>query len=178
MKNFKIGDRVVYDGIDVEFFNLENGQVYTVTSVNREGAIAINNSQLFFRPDQFTLDKEVPVISTKPSRKMKFSEKPGSAVVTYNTGETFHIGYLTGIEIVRDHPDADRLISVNRSYAKDGLLFNQEVLIPIEKFKDAVWVSPEQPDLAGQKIRVTYDPVRDMLHYSMAFLANEISFVG
>lgn len=179
MNKFKIGDEVQYNGINADYFNLLTGHIYTVTLVGSEGAISINNSQLLFRPDQFTLverkEEEEP---KKVSRKMKFSEKPGSAVVSYDTGETFHIGYLTGIEVVRDHPDADRLIGVNRTYAKDGLLFNQEVLIPIQKFDNLVWISPEQPDLAQQKVKVTYDPIRDMLVYSMSFMANELDFVG
>lgn len=174
MKEYKIGDQVKFTGMTIDFFGLINGEIYTVTGVGSDGSISINNSSLYFRVDQF-----IPVSGEgKASRKMKFSDKPGSAVVTYSTGETFHIGYLTGIEIVRDHPDADRLISVNRSYAKDGLLFNQEVLIPIHKFESLVWVSPEQPDLAHQKVMVTYDYDRDMLSYTMNFMANELNFVG
>lgn len=164
---FKLNDQVRYVGIDAEALNLRHGNVYVVTGVNPENtAIQVNNSGMLFKTSQFEIVKE--------NRTMKFSNKPGSAIVTYDTGATFHISRLNTVEVFQN--EGDVLINVTRTYTKDGLLFQQRVGIPVDKFVKLVWISPDNEEVVGQAVTVTYNKERNTLVYDMGFYADVIDF--
>lgn len=75
----------------------------------------------------------------KEKREMKFSDKVGSAVVHYKSGQTFHITRLTYMAIVGTK------VLVTREYEKDGIEFTQSVYIPFEKFDKVVFQSEREP---------------------------------
>ena len=104
----------------------------------------------------------------KPKRKMKFSNKPGSAVVTYKSGETFHISRLNSMSVFQNENDV--LVDVVRTYAKDGLIFQERVGIPVKKFEKVVWMSPDG------EIEIKYDEEEQALFYNVKHLAIEIDF--
>lgn len=172
------------------------GKKYPVLNRNKNMCLIINdqgsNANWWIAPGEFELIEEVEVTleepsvklvaseeRAKPQRQMKFSKKPGSAIVTYDTGETFHISRLTSIEIFRDvSPGDDILIDVTRTYIKDGLLFQERVGIPVRKFVKIVWISPSKDDVLEQEVTITYDKEVDSLKYAMTYLADALDFTS
>ena len=134
-----------------------------------------NTVQWYLVPGEFELVEENEEVH-KTVRKMKFSNKPGSAVVTYDTGDTFHITRLTSVEVFKN--DDDVLIDVTRTYIKDGLLFQERVGIPVHKFVKIVWISPAKDDVLEQEVTITYDKEAESLKYAMTYLADALDFTS
>lgn len=95
-------------------------------------------------------------VKMESAREMKFSDKPGSAVVYYKNGQTFHISYLTRMSVFDE--DGDILISVSRLYSKDGLLFKERVGIPPHMFDKVVWKAPGNEEADVKDYIISYDP--------------------
>lgn len=171
------------------FHNVTVGKKYPVIHRDKDMCLIKDDigsdANWWISPGEFELVEEVNVpVRTyemklegpvyKAKREMKFSDKPGSAVVTYDTGETFHISRLTSVEVFKN--DDDVLIDVTRTYTKDGLLFQQRVGIPVEKFVKLVWNSPGSEEVVAQEVLVTYDKEKGTLVYGMSFYADVIDF--
>lgn len=106
-------------------------------------------------------------------RAPKFKNKPGSAVVYYTSGATFHITKLASLEVYED------IVAVTRIYSKDGLHFSQSVGIPIEMFEKVVVVADEslrEEGVIDTEFTVTYDTERKALVYPMTTSVQQISF--
>lgn len=148
-KNFKINDEVLYTGIEMESIKLFNNKVYTVSDVKLGGAIVLSEveteRQVSWNPSQFKL----------APRKMKFSSKPGSAVVYYKSGAEFHISRLTCIEL--GYVNGETCISIERDYFQDGIYFAEAACIPVDMFDKLVYVTKEH-DVVNDLVTVTYNP--------------------
>lgn len=160
----------------IDLDNVTNGKVYPVFERQDDTIWIVGDNgshEVWWLIDgEFELvDAPAPL---KAPRQMKFSDKPGSAVVTYDTGETFHISRLTSVEVFKN--DDDVLIDVTRTYTKDGLLFQQRVGIPVDKFVKLVWNSPGSEEVVAQKVLVTYNKEKGTLVYGMSFYADVIDF--
>ncbi len=108
-------------------------------------------------------------------RKMKFSKKPGSAVVHYTAGQTFHISNLLALEVSHDYDDGDTVM-VTRGYMKDGLTFVETVGIPVDMLSHIDWEPTKGSEHEGQTIKLTYSPEKRSIVYNVSFTANLLDF--
>ncbi len=111
----------------------------------------------------------------RSQRQMKFSKKPGSAVVHYTAGQTFHISNLLALEVSHDYDDGDTVM-VTRGYMKDGLTFVETVGIPVDMLSHIDWEPTKGSEHEGQTIKLTYSPEKRSIVYNVSFTTNAINF--
>lgn len=204
-KGLKVNDIARYNGPTVESMGLYTGFVYNITDLSEGLGVSINHSGLYFNQSQFekisASDKTEygmkfivdRAASPNPSvtfakgtsgdeirrtlrqRQMKFSKKPGSAVVHYTAGQTFHVSNLLALEVSHDYDDGDSVM-VTRGYMKDGLTFVETVGIPVEMLSHIDWEPTKGSEHEGQTIKLTYSPEKRSIVYNVSFTANSLDF--
>lgn len=190
-KGLKVNDIARYNGPTVESMGLYTGFVYNITDLSEGLGVSINYSGLYFNQAQFekvstsnktvVCDLETLTVSTEydvkigVSRQMKFSKKPGSAVVYYTAGQTFHVSNLLSLEVSHDYDDGDTVM-VTRGYMKDGLTFVETVGIPVDMLSHIDWEPTKGSEHEGQTIKLTYSPEKRSIVYNVSFTANLLDF--
>lgn len=155
----QVGDKVKYIGKDSDLLYINTKEIYTVKSIEEVSGIDFLTLKEIleshsYGPERFvkvednetekTNSMSVPerlkearqalkAIRAERDREMNFSHKPGSAVVHYKSGETFHIGFLTHMVMMGEK------VAVTREYTKDGVDFSQTAYIPLDKFDKVVF---------------------------------------
>lgn len=180
---FKDNQEVVYLAQTVKGY-LETGRVYTVEHQNEEGGVKIYGFPYLLNANQFVSrsvieDKAAEAFavtsggletenkkSENKEDKVKFKNKPGSAVVYYVAGSEFHLNCVE--EIVLDHVEGNRVVSVTRTYQKDGINFTQTADIPVDML-DKIEYVPKNSLFPTPAVVIKYNYGTDTLDYTMTF---------
>lgn len=190
-KGLKVNDIARYKGPTVESMGLYTGFVYNITDLSEGLGVSINYSGLYFNQEQFekvsasgktvVCDLETLTGSTEydvkigVTRQMKFSKKPGSAVVHYTAGQTFHISNLLALEVSHNYDEGDSVM-VTRGYMKDGLTFVETVAIPVLMLDHIDWEPNKGSEHEGQTIKLTYSFEKRSIVYNVSFTADSLDF--
>lgn len=112
------------------------------------------------------LSKKALAKESKAKCKIKFSSKPGSAVVHYTKGNTFHISKLASVEV--GDVDGIPVVCIVREYQKDGVYFRQAAYVPVEIF-DKIVYKPLEEDVLDQEVTINYDSEYNRLVYPVTY---------
>lgn len=175
---FENNQEVVYLGQSVKDY-LQTGLVYTVECQNEEGGVMIYGFPYLLNANQFVSKSAIEgkaaeafavnneMLQTEnKGGKVKFKSKPGSAIIYYVAGSEFHINCVE--EIVLGHVEEDRVVSVTRTYQKDGINFTQTADIPVDML-DKIEYIPKNTLFPAPAVAVKYNYGTDTLDYTMTF---------
>ncbi len=103
-----------------------------------------------------------------------YPARPGSAVVHYKSGETFHLGQLTGMSV--GDVDGQNVVAVTRKYKRKGVFFEQTAYIPVGIF-DCVIYRPLDEKIIDKEVKITYKERTNSLSYPLTYATKKLDFM-